>query len=240
MTIVLTNDDGVDAPGMQALQAALQQLDQTAVVIAPQGPWSGCSHQVTTAAAIQVQQRSPSEYAISGTPADCVRLALSHFCPQVRWVLSGINAGGNLGADVYISGTVAAVREAALHRIPGIALSQYRRRQQAIDWQRSTHLAVKVLQELWAKPLPPGSFWNVNLPHLNPEESDPPLVFCNPCSQPLPVYYRQEQDQFYYSADYSLRKRDPNSDVEVCFSGQIAVSQCQVTPPSASGVGWSP
>src|SRR4029453_10946704 len=92
-------------------------------VIAPAGPWSGRSHAVTTHGPIRVDRRDGGRLAVDGTPADCVRLALHHLAPDAAWVLSGINAGGNLGADVHHSGTVAAAREAVLHGRPAIALS---------------------------------------------------------------------------------------------------------------------
>ena len=107
--LVLTNDDGIDAPGIQALQAATAGLGKS-VIVAPDTHLSGCSHQLNRGGAIPIEQRSDSAYAIGGTPADCSRVALSHLYPEADWVLSGINAGGNLGSDTYVSGTVAAVQ----------------------------------------------------------------------------------------------------------------------------------
>ena len=159
---------------------------------------------------------------------DCVRLALSHLCPNVEMVLSGINFGGNLGSDVYISGTVAAVREASLHRIPGIALSHYRQRNRDIDWEVAVRRTVKVLSHLLSSSVQPGAYLNVNLPHLPEGAPEPKIVHCSPCSQPLPAVYRVEANQFYYSADYSKRPRDPNADVDVCFAGYIAVTELRV------------
>lgn len=228
MNLILTNDDGIDAPGLQALLEAITQLQQAATIVAPQGHYSGCGHQVTTTTPIQVEQRSETAYAIGGTPADCVRIGLSHLKPQTDWVLSGINAGGNLGADVYISGTVAAVREAALHRVPGVAISHYRQGGRAFDWQRASQLTAIVLTELFNRPLPPGSYWNVNLPHPQPQDPTPEIVFCPPCTQPLPATYRIEGDRFFYAGDYGKRARDPGSDVELCFAGKIAITQLQV------------
>lgn len=222
MTIVLTNDDGIDAPGIRALWRA---MNHRGVLVAPLDHQSGCGHQVTTNRPIQIEQRSPIEFAIAGTPADCTRVALSHLFPDTSWVLSGINAGGNLGADVYISGTVAAVREAAFHRIPGIALSHYIKRGRAIDWELATRLAARVLDKLSDTPPAPGSFWNVNLPHLDADQPDPDIVFCRACTQPLPLAYQVEADQLRYCGDYHGRSRDAGSDVDVCFSGQIAVTQ---------------
>jgi 5'-nucleotidase len=225
---VLTNDDGIDAPGIHALAQALQALDYAAITIAPRDHQSGCGHQVTTQSPIQVTQRAESAFAVAGTPADCTRLALTHLCPEATWVISGINAGGNLGADVYISGTVAAVREAALHRIPGVALSHFIQRGRAVDWAIATTLATHTLSQILKLPLPPGRFWNVNLPHLNPGDPLPDVVFCPPCTQPLPVDYRVEGDCFHYAGNYGDRGRDRGADVEVCFSGRIAITQLQI------------
>lgn len=230
MTIILTNDDGIDAPGIRSLKQALieRKMGEQAIIVAPKLPHSGCGHQVTTHRAIHVERRSDGEIAIEGTPADCTRIAITQLCDRVDWVVSGINAGGNLGADVYISGTVAAVREAAFHRIRGIAISHYIHRKRPIDWALAERLAVRVLDKLMALPIEPGTFWNVNLPHLEAGMPDPDIVFCPLCSQPLPTSYRQEGDYLYYTGDYSQRGRDQDADVAVCFRGQIAVSQIRI------------
>ena len=223
MTLILTNDDGIDAPGIRALRQAL--AEQPTWVVAPDQHLSGCSHQMNRGGPIAIHQREDRAFAIGGTPADCTRVALSHLCPEATWVLSGINAGGNLGADVYVSGTVAAVREAALLRVPGIAISHYIRRRQPIDWALATQLAVDVLKTLMAEPLPPGCFWNVNLPHLSEGDPTPEIVLCPPCTQPLPLEFKVEQSQFHYVGDYGNRRHDPESDVAVCFGGNIAVTK---------------
>ena len=222
MTFILTNDDGIDAPGIRSL---LKAVDGKKVIIAaPKDHLSGCSHQVSTTRPIHVQRRSDNEYAIAGTPADCTRIALTHICQDVKYVLSGINAGGNMGADVYISGTVAAVREAAFHGISGIAISHYRKGKRNVDWDVAARWTAGVLADLLNRPPEVGTYWNVNLPHLLPGDPDPEVVFCQPCTQPLPVNYRIEGDNFYYVGDYAQRDRTKGSDVDVCFSGKIAVT----------------
>ncbi|MBW4468660.1 MAG: 5'/3'-nucleotidase SurE [Pegethrix bostrychoides GSE-TBD4-15B] len=231
MRFILTNDDGIDAPGLAALAQALRDVndDAEATIVAPLHHHSGCSHQVTTHRPMQVERRSEAAYAVAGTPADCIRVALSHLELKPDFVLSGINAGGNLGADLYISGTVAAVREAALYRIPGIALSHYIHCRQPIDWARANRLAGIVLDKLCYQPQLPGSFWNVNLPHLASDMADPALVFCPLCTQPLPAVYESlETGGLQYAGDYGKRRCDPGSDVEVCFAGQIAVTAIQL------------
>jgi 5'-nucleotidase len=225
MRFLLTNDDGIDAPGLQALCEAAQPLGE-AVVVAPADALSGCSHQVTTSQPLRIEPRRPGWFAVSGTPADCVRVGLLRLAPDADWVLSGINAGGNLGADVYSSGTVAAVREAVLHGWPGVALSQYRKRGLAVDWGRAAAWVTAALGELLARPWRRGSFWNVNLPHLGPEEPDPERVYCRLDPTPLPLSYRHEEGGLlHYDGDYHNRRRENGTDVDVCFQGKIAVTR---------------
>lgn len=224
MTLILTNDDGVDAPGIRAL---FQAVNGQGVIVAPLEHLSGCSHQVTTTKPIHVQRRSDVEYAIAGTPADCVRIALT-LCSNIKFVLSGINAGGNLGADTYISGTVAAVREAAFHGVPGVAVSHYRQGKRNVDWDVAARWTANVLTDLLNRPTQPGTFWNVNLPHLLPGDPDPDVVFCELSTQPLPVNYRVEGEHFHYVGEYAKRDRTSGSDVDVCFSGKIAVTQLKL------------
>src|ERR1041384_8031612 len=93
--------------------------------------------------------------AVHGAPADCVRLGLLKVAPDAKWILSGINHGANLGADVHYSGTVAAVREAVLHGWPGIAVSHYRKSGVAYDWKRAAEWVTPILVDLLARPVEP-------------------------------------------------------------------------------------
>ncbi len=226
MTLILTNDDGIDAPGIRALLKAVE--GQKVIVAAPVDHLSGCGHQVTTTKAINVHRRSVTEYAIAGTPADCTRIALSHLCPEAKFVLSGINAGGNMGADVYISGTVAAVREAAFHGVNGIAISHYLKGKKNVDWDTAARWTKQVLADLMNRSLEVGTYWNINLPHLEPGDPDPEVVFCQPSTQPLPVNYRVEGDDYYYVGKYAQRDRTSGTDVDVCFAGKIAVTKLRL------------
>src|SRR4051794_21836547 len=223
MKLLLTNDDGIEAPGLKALDAAARELGEV-VVAAPVEALSGCSHRVTTHRPICVTRPAPGRFAVEGTPADCVRVALHDLAPRSDWVLSGINAGGNLGADVWHSGTVAAVREAVLHGWPGVALSHYLKRGRPVAWERAAVWARAVLRDLLARPRRRGTFWNVNLPHLEPEAPDPEVVFCPLDPSPLPLSFRREEDRFAYNGDYHGRRRESGTDVDVCFGGRIAVT----------------
>jgi 5'-nucleotidase len=236
MTWLLTNDDGVFAPGIFALFQAVQteHLPEELLVIAPQTHQSGCSHQVTTTRPLRVQpiqdqqwsnQTSGVVYAVDGTPADCVRVGHHHVNQSLRFILSGINDGANLGADIYISGTVAAVREAALLGLPGIALSQYRSGKVPIQWDIAIQWTIRVLAELMHHSLPAHSFWNVNFPHPGDVIGEPALVFCPASRKPLPIQFRKEGEHLQYYGNYAERDREAGSDVEVCLNGNIAITQ---------------
>jgi 5'-nucleotidase len=224
MRFLVTNDDGIDAPGIQALWEAARQLGQP-VMVAPVEALSGCSHRVTTDQRIRVLTRSDGRYAVEGTPADCVRVGLHRLAPQAGWVLSGINCGGNLGADIYHSGTVAAVREAVLHGWPAVALSQYRKKGRPIDWGRAVSWVTPLLHRLLARPWKGGTFWNVNLPDLDAHELDPEVVYCRLDPTPLPLSFREEGEWLHYDGDYHQRGREAGTDVDVCFNGKIAVTE---------------
>ena len=229
MKLLLSNDDGIDAPGLAALLAAAREFGES-VVVAPARPQSGVSHAVTFEGAVRLEERSPTQFALHGTPADCARLGLLRVVPDAKWVLSGINHGANLGADVYYSGTVAAVREAVLHGWPGIAVSHYRREGFAeYDWPCARRWTARVLAELLPRPIEPGLFFNVNFPHLAPDAPEPRIVFCPLDPHPLPLSYRHEEiDQHFYDGDYHSRERTPGADVDVCFGGNIAVTEIRL------------
>jgi 5'-nucleotidase len=144
---------------------------------------------------------------------------------EPAWVLSGINAGGNLGADVHHSGTVAAVREAVLHGFPGIAVSHYIRRGLPLEWSRAIKWVIPILCDLMAQPWQEGSFWNINLPHLEARAPDPEAVVCPLDPTPLPLSFREVGDLLHYNGDYHGRRRRPGADVDVCFSGKIALTK---------------
>lgn len=221
--ILLTNDDGIDAPGLAALLGACEELGACRI-IAPNGPRSGISHALTVHRPIRVERRDEERWALDGTPADCARLGLTHIATETEWVIAGINHGGNLGADFYPSGTVAAAREAAFLGCRAIAISQYVRRDAALDWKGAMGRAKKVLALLLERPLPAGHYWNVNLPHPDDDDADAEVVFCELDPSPLDVIFHETEDGFLYAGSYFSRPRVPGRDVDVCFGGKIAVS----------------
>jgi 5'-nucleotidase len=234
MLVLLTNDDGIAAEGLASLAAAARSALPAArlVTVAPAAEQSQCGHRVTTATAISVRELAPDRFAVYGSPADCVRIALHalHITPTLT--LCGINHGGNLGHDLPISGTAAAARESTLLGIPAIALSHFFRRQLPANWSAATSRAAMALAHLTPTPPAQGHFWNVNLPHLAPDAEEPSLAHCEPCADPLPVSFEElpkpqadpSTRHFRYSGSYPDRPAPVGSDVHACFSGQISIS----------------
>jgi 5'-nucleotidase len=183
MKVLLTNDDGIDAEGLQALRRALLDVpDVQLAVVAPDGNRSATARSITTRRPLWVEEVDFGDgtvgHATDGTPVDCVRLShlglIDGFRPDV--VVSGINHGLNLGDDITYSGTVAAAFEALLLDLPGIAVSQQSsareldfRLGRAFDFATGAAFVARVVAELRSVPLRPGTLLNVNVPGCHPD-----------------------------------------------------------------------
>lgn len=226
MQILVTNDDGYFAPGIETLIRLASRFGDVTLV-APETEQSYMGHRVTAS----TQDLIATPYAdhsfhVNGTPADCVRIALHVLQLKPDFVLSGINKGGNLGVDIYTSGTVAAAREAAIWGIPAIAVSQYVKRDLPLDWQHSELLAATAIETILAQAPHPGLYWNVNLPHLPSPEA--PIALCAPDPSPQDVHYTPNGAGHRYSGTYAKRPAKPGHDVANCFAGRIAISRLQL------------
>jgi 5'-nucleotidase len=165
MNILLTNDDGIDSPGLLLLAEALRKTELHRVfVLAPHRDRSGSSHSIRFLwKPLKLSGLGPDVWACSGSPADCVIVALLGALPVIPdLVISGINRGANLGTDLVYSGTAAAARQASLGNIPAIALSLAGRGE--FFWDMAVSWAVDHLEEL-RKMWIPGTFVNVNIPN---------------------------------------------------------------------------
>lgn len=168
MLVLLSNDDGIDAPGLHVLRAAAASLGDT-LVVAPHVERSAQSHALTMHEPLRVLPRGPGVHACTGLPADCVYIGVHHLAERrPDLVLSGINRGPNIGDDVHYSGTVGAAEEAALMGIPALAVSLFTESRNAPDhhWQTAATLALRVARAMLADPLPPRVFLNLNVPDL--------------------------------------------------------------------------
>jgi 5'-nucleotidase len=174
--VLVTNDDGVESAGITALaRAAATVLPAAEIwIVAPDFQRSGCSHAMTLHSPVRVTTRAPRELSVTGTSADCVFLAVHHLLPeQPALVLSGINAGANLGDDLHYSGTAGAAAEAALLGIPALAASVVidfaDRHRGEPAWETAAGYVKQVIRTLLDHPLP-GAYLNLNVPDVPPGE----------------------------------------------------------------------
>lgn len=172
--ILLTNDDGIHAPGLQAMIRIAAELSDDVWIAAPENEQSGASHSLSLSNPLRSRKLAERTYAVSGTPTDCVILAVRHLIPDQApdLVLSGVNRGHNIADDVTYSGTIAGAMEGTALGIPSIALSQAYGfdRRSTINWQvAETHapgLVRTFIEEGWHK----GVLLNINFPDGAPEE----------------------------------------------------------------------
>jgi 5'-nucleotidase len=161
--ILITNDDGIHAPGLRALVEAFQDVAQVTVV-APSEERSAAAQSLTLRQPIYCDQIGEREYAVEGTPADAMILAFHTLLSEKPdLVISGINRGANLGENVYYSGTVGAAREAAINHVPAIAVSQSYRRKE-VDFEPAAQFTRALAPIILTEGLPPGVLLNVNFP----------------------------------------------------------------------------
>src|SRR5713226_4316062 len=164
--ILISNDDGIVSPGVKVLETIARDLCGDVWVVAPEQEQSGASHSLTTRRPLRMREVAHRRYAVDGTPTDCVLIAVKRLLrdrpPDL--VLSGINAGSNLGEDLTYSGTVAAAMEATLLGIPAMALSQDYHGNEDIPWQTSEAFAPEVIRRLLRLPWPDSTLFNINFP----------------------------------------------------------------------------
>lgn len=174
MHILVTNDDGVTAPGLLILAQAMRQFGEVSV-IAPDHDWSGHGHTKHFKRPLRVQEvrlaDGTNALATDGSPADCVAMAVMGLLPQkVDMVVAGINSAANLGHDVSYSGTVAAVKEANVWGIAGVAISlDLQRQNPLLNYDLAANVACQVVQTISQQPFPPDVFFNVNVPDIPTE-----------------------------------------------------------------------
>jgi 5'-nucleotidase len=175
MLVFLTNDDGIYASGLRRLKVELEKIADV-YVIAPDRERSASSHSVTMHKPLRVQpvnfeKAQANSWAASGTPADCVKLALEIFLDHPPDLLvSGINRGANLGTDVFYCGTVSAAIEGLIHGIPSLAISVTAVEDEKVNYRYAADFAKRLCQKIFCNRLPFDTLLNVNIPNLPENE----------------------------------------------------------------------
>jgi 5'-nucleotidase len=175
MRILLTNDDGIHAPGLAILEAIAKTLSDDVYVVAPETDQSGVAHSLSLNNPLRLREVSPRHFAVQGTPTDCVLMGVRKVMADVRpdLILSGVNRGQNVAEDVTYSGTIAATMEGTLVGIPSIALSQAYggpEGHRSIRWDCAETHAPPLIARILKAGVAPGILVNVNFPACAPEE----------------------------------------------------------------------
>jgi 5'-nucleotidase len=173
--VILTNDDGIDAPGLAVLEEIAAQLARDVWVVAPEHDQSGQSHAISLHHALRVHERGIRRYGVTGTPGDCAAIGICHLMKDAppQLMLSGVNRGVNLGIETVFSGTVGGAMTAMMLGVPAIALSQAFIDRRDVPWETARTLGVRTIEQLveigWAK----GACLNVNFPPVPASEAGP-------------------------------------------------------------------
>jgi 5'-nucleotidase len=230
--VLLTNDDGYQAAGLRAMAEELKDFAEVHIV-APSWERSGAAQSVTLRQPIICHRIAEAEWAIDGTPADCVIVALHKLLKETPdLVISGINYGANLGENVYYSGTVGAAREAVIHQVPGLAVSLCSKRVNA-DFAPSARLARQAAELILKEELPQQVVLNVNVP----ENWNGEVKFTRQSQKITRTVLREGENPkgqpYFWLSEQRLDREmelDSESDYAAIFAGQASITPLHLDP----------
>lgn len=232
LRILITNDDGIDAPGIAIMADIANALSDDVWIVAPDGNQSGAGHRFTLGREMHFEQLSPRSFAVvSGSPADCVVAGMTHILGDrpADVVLSGVNAGQNLGDIINCSGTAAGAREGALQGAIGIAMSQginYEHGRE-VDWSNAIHHGVAAARSVIGAAQGRGHYYNVNFPFCPPAETKGIAVVPHQrfSRSPFRYYPSDNEGKFFIAIPETPMPLDPEADFEVMRSdGYVTVT----------------
>ena len=230
--VLLTNDDGIDAPGLAVLAEVAATLAREVWIVAPEHDQSGTSHSISLHAPLRIAEHGPRRFGISGTPGDCVVMAVRHVMRDTPpdLILSGINRGGNLGLETVFSGTVGAAMTGMLLGIRSIALSQVFKDRNAVKWGTCRALAGDVIRQLLSAGWSDDACLNVNFPDVEADAAGPLTVSRQGVGLVNAIDVRPHVDPRgipYHWLQFSRGPRPDVDDAEAMVVGRGAIS---VTP----------
>ena len=249
MKILLTNDDGYSAPGIQILYETLRSYHEI-ILAAPDREKSAVGHGITLNEPIRIDKINLNGggegYAVTGTPADCVKLGLFKLCttpPDL--VISGINPGSNTGVNINYSGTVGAAREAALNGLSSMAVSV--KRGKTVDFQGMSRFIGDLVDKVCDYGLPAGTFLNINAPDISLDDVRG-VKITRQASNNLSKQFEKRIDpkdrSYYWYDSISQVDSEPDTDVNALSQNYISITpiQCDITDYKAmrelSGLTW--
>jgi 5'-nucleotidase len=238
MRILCTNDDGIHATGLAVLEKIAGAFSDDVWVVAPENEQSGASRALTLTAPIRMRQAGPKRFAVSGTPTDCVLLAVEHLIEGARpdLVLSGVNRGQNIADDVTFSGTIAAAMQGMQLGMRAIALSQargFRGEEAAIPWETAESFGPGVVSALLKHGWPQNVLINVNFPDAQPSEVKAVEVTFQGRRDQAIVYADKRTDprgNAYFWFGFRGKLSDPpaGSDLRAIYENRISVTPLHI------------
>ena len=246
MRILVTNDDGIDAPGLAALREIAGRLSDDVWVVAPEDNNSGAGHSLSLNKPLRMREVGPRVYAVSGTPTDCVIMGVRHVLPGAKpdLVLSGVNRGANMAEDVTYSGTIAGAFEGTLIGIRSIALSlAYGFETTAINpvWETPVALAPELIGRLLEAPWGEGVLMNVNFPDRRPDRVEGVRVTTQGRRDQDLLGIDARKDPWgtpYYWLAYERRRSNPapGTDLHAIYNGFISVTPLSMQLTHGAGL----
>ena len=233
--ILITNDDGIHADGIKILEKIARTLSNDIWIVAPEVEQSGAGHSVTINAPLRARRISEREFAVNGTPTDCVLMAVRALLPKdkkIDLVLSGINRGQNVAEDITHSGTIAGAMEGTLCDIPSIAFSQkidFGKEEPVMHWNTGLHYAPGIIKDLWEQGFARDTLYNVNFPECSSEEVKGVKVVAHG-KRKIPKQLSQSVDpkgRHYYWLTWSeegVDARRPDSDIKWLCENYITIT----------------
>lgn len=238
MRILLTNDDGINAPGLVSLEKIARALSDDIWICAPEYEQSGASRALTLSDPIRVRKLDPRRFAVEGTPTDCVMMAVQQLIdgPKPDLVLSGVNRGQNLAEDVTLSGTVAGAIEGMAHGVPSIALSQtmnFFHDEVVAHWETAETYGPGIVQRLLEVGWPDHVVMNVNFPAVTPDQVSEVEVTRQGFRDGLLRTMEKRTDlrgRDYYWMGFSAKASQPaeGTDLKATYSGRISVTPLHI------------
>ena len=236
MRLLLTNDDGINAPGLRVLETIARSLSDDVWIVAPEVEQSGKSRAMTLTDPVRVRSLDERAYAVSGTPSDCVLLALRELLPAAPdLILSGVNRGQNLAEDTSYSGTVAAAMFGMQHGVPSVALSQAMnfRGRGSLPWETAEAWGARALAPLLSHGWPDNVVMNINFPDCEPDQVAGIQVTRQGFRDEQIVHTEKREDlrgNYYYWIGYRGSLSDPaeGTDLRAVYDGYISLTPLHV------------
>jgi len=229
-TILLTNDDGIQAESLQVLRDALSPFAHC-IIVAPIDQKSASAHAISIVHDIEVSKYHRNDaffgYQVKGTPADCVKIALCEIMNEMpHLIISGINIGPNTGVSIYYSGTVSAAREGTIAGVPSIAASmcsfEYR------DYTYAVSLIARIAERVLKHGLPEGVTLNINIPPLKSDEIRGVKITKQARSRFIEKYTRTQEDgecvRYSLSGEMEVIDHDPHNDEQTIKNGYVSIT----------------